>query len=605
MLGPGYRGSHGYEVLARTRPGLSLKQVRGDMSTVTRRIVEQNPDYPYRDFHFAVILTPLLDEMVGDVRLALWILMGAVGRVLLIACANVANLLLARAAGRERELAVRSAIGASRGRLVRQMLTESVVLSLSGAAIGLLLARWGLRALNALSATALPRAGEVGVDAWVLGFTVLAALATGVIFGLVPALQASRAFAFESLKEGGHGASARALHHRLRRALIVAEVSLSLVLLTSTGLLIRSFLRVLDVDPGFHADRVLTLRLGLPEARYSKPEQIRGFYQELLDRVGRLPGVEVAGAVSSLPLSGSGSSGTVTVDTTAVPPQNATPEADWRPVTPGYFQAMGIALVRGRFFDARDNEGAAPVAIIDESMANTYWPNEDPIGRRIRRRGTKSTRPWMRVVGVVRHVRYRTLETRSRVQLYWPEAQNPWPSMSLAIRTASEPSAIAAAVQKQVLALDPDQPIYGVRTLQQLVSQSVARRRLSMSLLSLFAALALLLASVGLYGVLSYLVTQRSHEIGIRMALGATRGRVLRLVFGQSLSLTLIGIVSGLAGALAVTRLLSTLLFDVKATDPVTFGLTVPVLMAVAMLATIVPARRATRVDPINALRQE
>jgi putative ABC transport system permease protein len=605
MLGPGYRGSHGLEVLARIKSEVSLDQARADMRAVTSQIIEQNRDYPYRDRDFAVLLVPLLEETIGDVRTALFVLLGAVGFVLLIACANVANLLLARAAVRERELAVRAALGASRGRLVRQLLTESIVLSMAGAASGLLVAHWGLRALNTITETALPRIASVGLDARLLAFTVLVAVATGVIFGLVPAIQASRSITYDSLKEAGRGGTAGTLHHGLRRVLIVAEVALSLVLLAGAGLLVRSFLRVLAVDPGFHADRVLTVRVALPEARYSTPERIRAFYGELLDRIEHLPGVEAAGAVSSLPLSGSGSSGTVTIDTNAVPPENATPEADWRAITPGYFRAMGIALVRGRFFDARDNENGARVAIVDESLANTYWPNADPIGRRIKLGGRQSTRPWMTVVGVVRPVRYRTLEAASRIGLYWPEAQNPRSALSLAIRTASEPAAMAATVQKQVLALDPDQPIYAVRTLEQLVSESVARRRLSMLLLSLFAGLALALAAVGLYGVLSYLVTERSHEIGIRMALGASRPQVMRLVLGQGLSLTLVGIAAGLAAAFGVTRLLSTLLFDVKASDPYTFGLMAVVLLAVATLAGFVPARRATRVDPMAALRQE
>ncbi len=604
-LAPDRRGNHGLEVLARLKRGLSLEQARADMRAVTRGIIEQNPAYPYRQFHFAVILSPLLEETVGDVQKTLWVLMGAVGFVLLIACANVANLLLARAAVREREMAVRTAIGASRGRLVRQLLTESLLLSVAGAAIGLLIARWGLRALGALSATVVPRLGGVSIDGSVLAFTALLALATAVIFGLAPALQVSRTVTYESLKEGGRGASPGAAHHALRRALIVAEVALSLVLLVGAGLLIRSLLRVLNVDPGFRADRVLTVSLSLPEARYSSPAQVRAFYRELLDRVERLPGVEAAGGISSLPLSGSSSSGTVTIDTAAVPPDQTTPEADLRPITPDYFRAMGIRLLRGRFFDARDQEDAAPVAIVDETMANTYWPSEDPVGKRIKRGGKQSRNPWMTVVGVVKHVRYRTLEAQSRVQLYWPEPQSPWPFLSLAIRTGAEGSGLTATVQKQVLAIDPDQPIYAVRTMQQYVSQSIERRQLSTVLLAVFAGLALLLAAIGIYGVFSYLVTQRSHEIGIRIALGARRSQVWRLVLGQSLSLTVAGIATGLIFGLALTRLLASLLFEVNAADPYTFAAVALILAAVAVVASFMPARRATRVDPIEALRQE
>ncbi len=603
MLTNDYRGSHGLEVVARLKPGMSVEQARADMRGVTARIIDENKDYPYGRFRFAVVLVPMLEEAVGDVRVALWILLGAVGFVLMVACANVANLLLARAAVRERELAIRAAIGAGRARLVRQMLTESTILSLAGAAAGLLVAYAVLRTLNVLAETALPRIAGAGIDATVLGFTALIAVVTGVLFGLVPALRASRSIGGDSLKEGARGISGGTGHHRLRRTLVVAEVALSLVLLVGAGLLIRSFFHVINVDAGFHADRVLTVRLSLPEARYSRPEQIRAFYADLLGRIERIPGVEAAGGVSALPLSGTGSSGTVTVDTTAVPPDQASPEADWRPITPGYFRALGIGLVRGRFFDARDSENSAPVAIVDETLARTYWPHQDPIGRQIRRGGRRSTAAWMTVVGVVRHVRYRTLEAASRVQLYWPEAQRPSSELSVAIRTAVAPTSIAAAVQKQAMAIDSDQPIYAVRTMQQLMSESLARRRLSMVLLSLFAGLALLLAAVGLYGVVSYLVTQRSHEIGIRMALGARPSQILGLVLGQSVWLTVAGIALGFVAAIAVTRMLTTMLFDVRTSDPYTFVAVAGLLFLVALVAGLVPARRATRIDPIAALR--
>jgi len=367
----------------------------------------------------------------------------------------------------------------------------------------------------------------------------------------------------------------------------------------------KSFFRLQEVDPGFRPEGVLTLRISLPENRYSQPAQIRSFIRELLDRTSKLPGVEGAGAVNSLPLSGSGPSGTTTVDSRAVPPEQSTPEADWRVVTPGYFNALGIRLIRGRFFDDRDTDTSAPVAIIDETMAKTYWPGEDPIGKRIHRGGSKSTRPWSTIVGVVRHIRYRTLEAQSRVQLYWPYAQDPWHHVSLAVRTSLEPRSLAATIQREVLAIDPDQPVSTVRTMQEFLFDSIARRRFSMLLLAVFAGVALALAAVGIYGVISYMVTQRAHEMGIRMALGASRASVLRLVLGQSLSLTFAGVVLGLTGSLLLTRLISSLLFNVKSTDPATFAAVAGFLTAVTLLASLLPASKATKVDPMVVLRYE
>jgi len=409
------------------------------------------------------------------------------------------------------------------------------------------------------------------------------------------------------LKEGGRGGTAGAGSQRLRGALVVAEVALSLTLLVGAGLLIRSFLRLQDVDTGFRPEGVLTMRVALPQEKYSKIEQTRTFYRELLARVRQLPGVDAAGGATGLPLTGTGWSGTTTVDSQAVQPKDATPEADQRPVFPGYFEAMGIPLVRGRFFDQRDIETAAPVAVIDETMANTYWPKEDPIGKRIKQGGSQSQQPWRTIVGVVRHVRYRTLESPSRVEFYWPYDQTNFPlgSMSLAIHTSSDPRSLAGVVQRQVQALDPDQPVYRIRTMFELMSESMARRRLSMLLLAIFAGLALALAAVGIYGVMSYTVAQRSHEVGIRMALGAKSFDVVRMVLRQGLGLTVAGIFAGLVGSLALTNFLSSLLFNVRAADPVTFLLVALLLALVAVVASIIPAYRATTVDPVNALRQE
>ncbi len=605
QLSPNYRGSHGLQVQARIQPGLSYEQALADMQSVSRRIIELNRSYPYERFNFTVLLSPLLDETVGDIRTALWVLMGAVGFVLLIACANIANLLLARATGRQREMAIRAALGAGQSRIIRQLLTESLLLAFAGGAAGLLVAKWGLNALTALASSSFPRVTGAALDARVLAFTVFVSVATGVLFGLAPAWESARSITHESLKEGGRGASAGMMSQRLRRALVVAEVALSLTLLVGAGLLLRSFLKLLDVESGFRAGGVLTARLALPQAKYPGPAQVRSFYRDFVERAAHIPGVDAAGAINSLPLSGSGGSGTTTVDTEAVPPGQRTPEADWRIVTPGYFQAMGIPLLSGRFFDERDTDTSQQVAVIDETMANTYWPNQDAVGQRIKRGGGQSTQPWRTVVGVVRHVRHRTLEARSRVTLYMAHAQNPSSAMSLAVHTSTDPRSLAATLQKQVLAIDPDQPVYSVKTMQELMADSLARRRLSMTLLAIFAGAAMLLAAIGIYGVMSYSVSQRAHEMGIRMALGAGRLDLVRLVLGQSLLLTGGGILLGAAGALALTRLMASLLFGVRAADPPTFLLVAAGLALVALVASYLPARRATQVDPVDALRQE
>jgi putative ABC transport system permease protein len=588
------------------KPGLSLEQVRADMDVVSKRIIEQHPDYPYQRFNFRVVTIPLLEQQIGDIKTALWVLMSAVGLVLLIACANVANLLLVRASSREREIAVRQALGVSRWRLLSQLLTESAILGMMAGMIGLFLGYWALRLLTTLAATSFPRVVEAHMDLRVLAFTLLVSLTTGILFGLAPAFS-SRHVTHVALKEGGRCGTAGAGSQRLRGTLVVAEVALSLTLLIGAGLLIRSFLRLQDVDTGFRPEGVLTMRISLPSEKYAKIEQNRTFFRELLAQIRQLPGVDAAGGATGLPLSGTGWSGTTTVDSQAVQPQDASPEADQRPVFPGYFEALAIPLVRGRYFEQRDNETAAPVAIIDETMANTYWPKEDPIGKRIKQGGRQSPLPWRTIVGVVRHVRYRTLESPSRVEFYWPYDQTSFPlgSMSLAIHTSSDPRSLAGVVQRQVQALDPDQPAYRIRTMGELMSESMARRRLSMFLLAIFAGVALALAAVGIYGIMSYSVAQRAHEVGIRMALGAGSMDVVRMVLGQSLGLTLAGILVGLLGSLALTNFLSSLLFNIKATDATTFLLVALILAVVALVASFVPAYRATTVDPVNALRQE
>ena len=599
------RGSHGLLVIARIKPELTLDQARSDMERVSARIIEGAPDYPYARFEYRVLINPLLEEYVGDIRPALMMLMGSVGLVLLIACTNVANLLLVRASSREREIGIRTALGAGRGRLIRQMLTESVVLSLVGAILGVVLAGVGVSVLSTMAAQSFPRLADTSIDGTALAFTIAVAIATGVLFGLVPAFQSARSSTQDALKEGSQATTAGRSRFHLRRVLVAAEVALSLLLLVGAGLLIKSFMRLQGVDGGFDPSGVLTMRIVVPSARYSQPDQVRNFYREVLRRVSALPGVTKVGASNGIPLSGSGGSGTTTIDNPAFPDDRGTPEADQRTVTPGYFEAMGMTLLAGRMFDERDGETGQPVAIIDETMARTFWPNDDPIGKRIKRGGRQGTQPWLTIVGVMRHVRYRTLEEPSRVQLYIPHAQAPATGMSLAIKATLDPRTLSSAIQREVIAVDREQPVWSIRTMDELMATSVMRRQLIMTLLTLFAGIALTLAAVGIYGVISYWVTQRSHEIGIRVAIGASRLDVLKMVLGQSMSVVLIGVGIGLAGAVALTRLMKTLLYNVSTTDAATFAGYSVALILVGLLSSYLPARRATRIDPVAMLRQQ
>jgi len=603
---PDNRGNHGYEVLARLKPGVSLAEARQAMAALSKSIIEQHREYPYQRFGFALLLHPLLEETVSDVKTSLWVLMGAVGFVLLLVCANVAGLLLVRSTARQKEIAIRVALGAGTRRIIRQLLCESLVLSLFGGLLGLLLTPLLLQLIVSLSATALPRVVSTQIDLGALVFTFFVAVGTGILFGLAPALEAGRGLYHETLKEGGRSSSEGRTSQRLRRLFVVAEAGLAVLLLAGSGLLLRSFVKLLAVDPGFRPEGVLTMQVSLPNATYAKPEQQRAFFQELVSRVEHLPSVEAAGAISDLPLSGPGNSGTATVDSRAVPADQASPETDYRAVTPGYFQAMGISLISGRYFDERDTDSAPPVGIIDETMASTYWPNQDPVGQRIKLGGVGSKQPWMTIVGVVRHVHYRTLEARSRVQLYWPEAQRPTGFMSLAIRTSTaDPRSLAPAVERLVLGIDPQQPVDHVLTMEEVMADSLARRRLTLTLLGIFAGGAMLLAALGIYGVTAYMVTQRQQEIGLRMALGASRTAVLRLVIRQGMSLLAAGLAAGLVLSFALMWVLSSLLFAVRPYDPVSLAAAAAALALVALLACSIPAWRATRVDPLVALRYE
>jgi putative ABC transport system permease protein len=460
-----------------------------------------------------------------------------------------------------------------------------------------------LQGLVAIAAKSLPRTVHASIDVRALALTVAASVITGILFGLAPALQAARKRNFDALRTGRNTEGKHP--KRLRSALVVCETAISLLLLVGAGLLLRSFAEVLKVDPGFKPDGVLTMRVSLPEAVYNKPEQIRAFYASLVDRVQKLPGVQAAGAVSALPLGDPGGSGTVTIDTQAVPPDERTPEADMRTATPDYFRAMGIGLVAGRFIEARDTDGATKVAVVDESLARTYWPGQDAVGKRLHFGGTKSTSPWITVVGVVRHVRNRTLEARSRVEVYVPEDQMSFNGMTLAVRAAGNPLSLAPTIEREVASIDPNLPVYRVRTMTEVMGESVQRRKLALILLEVFAGLALVLAGVGIYGVTSYGVAQRQVEIGVRMALGADRGKVLRMMIAGGMTTIAIGLAIGVVLAPVVTRMMGGLLFAVHPADPLAIAGGAAVLVAMAFLAILIPARRATRVSPMKALRYE
>jgi putative ABC transport system permease protein len=595
------RNDHGISAVGRLKPGVSLDQAQADMSAVARRIEEL---HPLTNEGMGITLTPMRDGLVGGYRKALLLLLGVVGLVLAVACANVANLLLARASARQREIAVRAALGASRWRVFRQLLTESLLLGAAGGALGLLLAMWGLDLLLAAIPVDLPFWMKFTLDWRVLGFAAGTALLTSLVFGVAPALQASRIDLNETLKEGGRG-GAGASRHRLRRALVIAEVALSLILLISAGLMMRSFLRLQQVNPGLNAENVLTLRVSLPSSKYDVPEKRQDFFRQLLERTRALPGVQSAGAISYLPLSGGGWGRSLTVEDHPVLSVGQAPSINHCVITPDYFRAMGITLLEGRDFTDADTRDSAKVAIIDERLAREYWPNASPLGRRVRFGPPENNEPWHVIVGVVGEVKHESLNLTERKSVYLPHAQVSIGGMALAVRTQSNPESLAGAVRAQVKELDPNQPVTAVSTMSEVVSRSVWQPRLYAILFGVFAGVALLLASVGIYGVMSYAVTQRTHEIGVRMALGAQRGDVLRLVIRQGMWLALVGVCLGALASVALTRLMQSLLFGVGATDPATFAGVAAVLTAAALLACYIPARRATKVDPMIALRYE
>jgi predicted permease len=590
-------------VVARLKPGVSVEQAATELRTIHARLVQDSPDH---NTGWGAEVVPLREQFVGNVRPALLILLGAVGLVLLIACANVANLLLSRAAAREKEIALRTALGASRMRVIRQLLTESVLLALLGSALGLLIAWWGMGALVAISPRDLINLEGVHINLTVLGWTLAVTLATGIIFGLVPALEATRLNLNDALKEGGKGTGGQgARSRRLRGALVVAEVALALVLLVSAGLLIKSFIRLQKINTGFNTENVLTMVVRLPDGKYNEDPKVITFFRQAMERVRALPGVRQAGMVNFLPLYGGlGSATDFTIEGKPAPPPGQELTTSVRAADAGYFGAMDIPLLRGRnFTDIEDGE-ARHVVIISESLAKKYFPGEDPLGKRIDVDMFDKPNP-TEIIGIVGDVRYDSLTDEARPTAYFPHPELTYSFMTLAIRTSGDPAELAPAVRRELAAIDPDQPVSDVRTMTQVMADTVARPRFNTLLLGLFAGLATLLAAIGIFGVMNYSVTLRTRELGLRMALGAQPGRVLMLVLRQGLWLTLVGIAVGLVGAVALTRLMSSLLFGVTATDPVTFAVIALLLLIVSLIACYIPARRATRIDPMIALRYE
>jgi putative ABC transport system permease protein len=598
------RGMHYLRTIGRLKAGASVESAGADLAALSARL---ETSYPDSNQGRLAVARPLHEEIVGDVRVALFFLLGAVGLVLLLACANVANLLLARASARERELAIRGATGASRARLLRQLLTESVLLAVVGGALGVFLAFWGVDVFLALAPADLPRLAEVGVDSRVLLFATLVSLATGLVFGTVPAWRAARVDLVRGLAEGGSAGSSPA-GRRLRSALVVAEVALSLVLLVGAGLLLRSLFAVLTVDPGFEKDGVVSLAISLPETQYDTGEKRAAFYRTLLERTGGLPGVTAVGAGMPLPMSGSQWVTTVRPEGRPEPPPSQRLHGDYKAVSPGYFSALGIRLIRGRLFAERDARDAPRVILISDAFARRYYADEDPLGKRLRfgvSIDDDDEDALWEIVGVVGDVAHLGLDREPRPSFYVPAWQHPWSFLSLVVRTPTSPAALSAAVRQEVRALDSDLPVYRVRTLAEMVSATVAQRRFNALLIAAFAAIGLVLASVGIYGVLSISVTQKTREIGIRMALGADRGLVLKMIVGQALALAGTGVALGLLVALVVGQTVTTLLFRISATDPPTYSLVPAVLLLAALLASLIPARRALAVAPYIALRHE
>ncbi len=599
------RDTNFIDVVARLKPGVSLEQAQANMTAIAQSQAER---YPHTNVGIGVKVVSLQEHLVGDVRPMLVVLLGAAAFVLLIACANVANLLLARATARSREMAIRGALGASRSRVVRLLLTESVLLAMVGGALGLLLAIWSLDLLVSLKPANLPRLAEINVSRTVFLFTAAVSILTGVLFGLAPAWQISKTDLNEGLKESGRGGSDAPRRQRMRALLVISEVALSLVLLIGAGLMIRSFSRLLAVDPGFKTDHTLTAFVSLPVAKYPKREQQVAFFDRLLERLRNTPGVSAAGIVTDIPLYGGSSTG-FDVDGRPEAPPGQRAMTDYRMINSDYFAALGMRIAKGRAFSSHDTENAPGVVIINETLAARYFAGENPIGQRLNLSG--SPKDLREIVGVVADVRNYGLDAEVKPEVYVPFLQsapgylaNMTSALTIVVRSTIDPTALGQTLRQQVQALDKDQPVSAIKTMEWYLADSMAQRRFNMLLLAVFAALALVLAAVGIYGVIAYTVTQRTHEMGIRIALGARGGDILRLVFSNAMVTTVTGIVIGLGAAFGLTRLLQSLLYQVTATDPFVFIAIPLLLLAVATLATYFPARRAMKVNPISALRE-
>jgi putative ABC transport system permease protein len=601
--GQSERRNHFLDVIGRLKAGVTREQAQAEIDSISLRAQKE---FPETNGGLLGLIEGLNESYTRGSRVYLNVLMGAVVFVLLIACANVANLLLVRSTSRQKEIAVRMALGGSRWRLIRQLLTESIVLALIGGVLGLLFSVWGIEFIkNGIPpgfTQYIPGWEKMGIDVDVLFFTLVVTVLTGAVFGLAPAFQATRVNLNESLKESAKGASSGTSRNRLRSILVVAEIALSLVLLVSAGLMVRSFVALLSSDLGVNPKNVLTMELSIPRLKYPEEQQRINFYQELVGRVGNLPGVTSAAVVNFVPMGRSSTSADFHVEGRPSVPKSKEPHADYRVITPNYFEVVGTPLRQGRVFTEQDKQTAPPVVIISEELARRYFPNGDAVGKRLVFDEKEAP---LEIVGVAADVKDEDLDEEPQMTIYRPFAQQPWWSATLVARTSSEPTQLAQSIRQEVLAIDAEQPVYNIKTMEQIVDESISAKRLAMLMLAFFAFGALLLAAIGIYAVMSYAVTSRSHEIGIRMALGAQPADILRLVIGHGLLLTTIGVVLGLMGALAMTRAMTEMLYGVKATDPLTFGGISLLLSLVAFIACYLPARRATRVDPMIALRYE
>jgi putative ABC transport system permease protein len=596
------RYNRSYSIVGRLKPGISLAHAQAEIETINGQMrIEHKDNYPGGD-SFGGDVFPLQELAVARMRPTLLILLGAVALVLLIACANLTTMLLARAAAHERDMAIRVALGAGPLRLLRQVLTESVMLALLGGVAGILLAIWGVDLLKSIGAQTVPRLREVNLDLRVLTTTFAVSVGTGIVFGLVPGLASAKPELTESLKEGGRSSTVGKSRNRLRNALVIAEVALALVLLTSAGLLMKSFVRLQNVNPGFDSHHVLTAEVSLPKLQYPDNKAIVRFSDEAQRRIATLPGIEAVGLTTVLPLAGTNGDSSFAIEGRPDDRSTPNPDEEKREVSPGYFRAIGTPLIRGRFFTEADNVDAPLVIIVNQTFARKFWPNEDAVGKRIVMGGMSPDPKWITIVGIVGDIRHAALDVEPKPEMYVPFAQDPYKSMIFAVRGAQDPRNLASAIRSQIQSIDPGLPLANIRTFDAVIAESVAPRRLSVVLLGVFAAVAVLLATVGIYGVMSFLVVQRTHEIGVRMALGAQRADVMRLVIGRALQLIAIGTAIGLLMALFSTRALQALLYRVSAVDLPTFFFVAFVLGLVALAASYLPAQRATRSDPMVAL---